>query len=112
MEAQPNSQTQTAGTPIDVWYLDQDHAVEEMRKTLERNKRRRRSLDQDELEKRIAERLKDRYADFAEALAVARAIFRLTASDNPAYGRLLICGEMPQKWNARYQARYPGKDLD
>jgi hypothetical protein len=107
-----SSQTQTE-TPIDVWYLAQDHAIEEMLKTLERNKRRRKRLDQDEIQRRVSERVKEREEDFAEALAVARAIMRLTSRQDRAYGWNLIWPKEPPKyWNEVYQRRYPGRNLD
>jgi hypothetical protein len=107
-----SSQTQPE-TPIDVWYLAQDREVEEMLKTLERNRRRRQKLDQDELQRRVDKRVRQLEEDFAENLAIARAIYRLTSSDDKIYGMVLVMREkVDEFWNEAYQRRYPGRDID
>lgn len=75
-----------APTPIDVWYQEQDRAVDEMFKQLKRNRRGR--LNQDELKRRVAERAKDIPGDFAEVLA-----------------RVEVIGEMRDELEARKAAR-------
>ncbi len=61
--------------PIDVWFAEQDRAVDAELKIVKR-KRRRRKLDKDEMERRIAERMAHEQESLAVQLAIARTVYK------------------------------------